>query len=179
VSIEVIERSKAKDEIAEYKMLDELVGKWHPHLKDARIVLAWAKGWKPNVDKLVKLGRAIKCNELGQQLHGYDWVIVLNRTNWTNVDAPFTQAQRRALIDHELCHCQVKRETDGVIALGPQFKDGSRRPVFRVRHHDIEEFIEVFERHGCWKGDLERMLKIIEDNHAAPLLAGRRKKAAE
>lgn len=48
-----------------------------------------------------------------------------------------SDAQRVALVDHELCHCTVNE--DGVPTL---------------LHHDVEEFGQVVERHGLWKPDL-------------------------
>jgi len=64
---------------------------------------------------------------------GYDWIM------WISLEAVdrITPEQLRALIDHELCHCCWKDE------------DGS--PAMRA--HDIEEFGEVLERHGWWRGD--------------------------
>jgi hypothetical protein len=51
-------------------------------------------------------------------------------------------AQREALVDHELCHFQVKTTEDGdeVPYLAP---------------HDLEEFNDVVLRRGLWKPDLQ------------------------
>lgn len=52
-----------------------------------------------------------------------------------------TDSQRRALVDHELCHCGVK-------------DPGADEPEWTLRAHDIEEFKAVIERHGFWKSDV-------------------------
>lgn len=54
--------------------------------------------------------------------------------------------QRRALVDHELCHCVVNLDetTAEVIGLG-------------IRGHDVEEFSCIIDRHGLWGSGLARM----------------------
>lgn len=52
---------------------------------------------------------------------GYDFIITFDVAEWKAL----TEAQRRALVDHELCHCAVGDNG------------------WRVRAHDIEEFRAV------------------------------------
>ncbi len=51
------------------------------------------------------------------------------------------ESQREALIDHELCHFQIKTTEDGdeIPYLAP---------------HDLEEFNDIVRRRGLWKPDL-------------------------
>lgn len=44
--------------------------------------------------------------------------------------------QKRALVDHELCHLRVD--------------DSGGAPVLKMRGHDFEEFTVVIKRHGLW-----------------------------
>ena len=44
--------------------------------------------------------------------------------------------QKRALVDHELCHLKVDLDADV--------------PALKMRGHDFEEFIAVIRRHGLW-----------------------------
>lgn len=61
-----------------------------------------------------------------------DFLIWIAKPSWDN----FTTDQRRALIDHELCHLC--------------YDDGDCSIV----GHDIEEFSAIIERHGFWHMDL-------------------------
>src|SRR6185503_11644455 len=71
-------------------------------------------------------------------------------------DLRVTPEQRRALLDHELCH--GARQHD---AKGEPVYDERGRPVYRLRKHDIEEFTAIVSRHGCYKADLENFAAAI------------------
>ncbi len=131
-----------------YIILSELVEQHHEELHDARIALAWCTSWKPDVDGRVTLGKCVKASDLHRELAPYDFVILLSRAFFE--DALVTDIQRRALIDHELCHGGVKHDPTGE----PEY-DARGRKVFRLRKHDLEEFAVIGERYGCWKKDVE------------------------
>lgn len=62
---------------------------------------------------------------------------------WVNM----TPEQRRALIDHELCHCIVEEDEEtGNTKLG-------------MRGHDIEEFNEIVSRHGFWRPEVQTFVE--------------------
>lgn len=63
------------------------------------------------------------------------FVMEIARDHWE----PATDLQRKALVDHELCHFDVDDETRAL----------------RIRGHDLEEFRAVVARHGLWREDLE------------------------
>lgn len=68
----------------------------------------------------------------------YHFMIVIGRDRWETLE----DAQRRALIDHELCHCVM---------------DGDAP---KMRNHDYEEFAEIIARHGFWREDAgEQMIQ--------------------
>jgi hypothetical protein len=152
-----------------YVILEELVPKYHPHLVKAKIAIAWALSWKPDADDRLVLGKCKKGAELERQMHGYDFVIILNKEKWDNALEKFGNKLKRALIDHELCHAQVATDKYGEVK-----KDEHGRIVYRIRKHDMEEFREIIDRHGIWKSDIALFAKSImekaEEAKKSPLL---------
>jgi hypothetical protein len=131
-----------------YAMCNDLVEAHHEEIINARIALAWALTWKADVDGHVKLGQCKKASDLDRELHPFDFVVLLNAEWWQ--DGRVTDAQRRALLDHELEHATVKLDEDGEPA-----RDSKDRVIYRLRKHDIEEFSSIVARHGTYKRDLE------------------------
>lgn len=66
------------------------------------------------------------------------FVVEISEPVWTILD----DAQRTALVDHELCHCttEIDEKTDEL--------------KLKLRPHDLEEFRQIVERHGLWQPDL-------------------------
>jgi hypothetical protein len=147
-----------------HDILAEVRAENHFDTAAAKIALAWKKGIKPDADMRVVLGFLMRATDLQRELIDYDFVIVLNREVWE--DPEFTQAQKRALLDHEMCHAARCVDEDG-----KPWVDVKGRPVWRTRSHDIEEFDEIVARHGCYKRDLERFAKTIISRKNNPLLA--------
>lgn len=71
----------------------------------------------------------------------YDFLVVLAEDTWIQL----TPSEREALVDHELCHCEY---------------DENSKPV--VRAHDVEEFVEIIERHGFWRPSLRSMALAVQ-----------------
>lgn len=134
-----------------YALLQKLVNSHHEDLNQARIALCWQLTWKPDVDGRVKLGQCRKVGDLEREVKdvaGFDFVILLRRSFWQ--DLRVTDAQRTALLDHELCHARLRYD-----AKGEPVYDERGRLVYRLAGHDIEEFTAIVRRHGCYKADLE------------------------
>jgi hypothetical protein len=150
-----------------YAMLRALIEAHHDDLErtKARIALAYALSWKADVDGRVKLGQCKKASDLDRELHAHDFVILLNAEFWQDGDV--SDDQRRALLDHELMHAQVKLDDDGEYAV-----DTKGRYVFRTRKHDIEEFSDIVRRHGVWKRDLEEFYAALRNGKQARLPLG-------
>lgn len=140
-----------------YALLVELLEAHHTDVAGARFALAWHLGWKRDVDGRVTLGMCHKVSNLDRELHAsaFDFVIILRREYWT--DPLVTELQRRALLDHELCHAAVKVDDHG-----DPLRDECGRVVYRIRRHDLEEFGEIAGRYGCWKRDLETFAKQLD-----------------
>lgn len=146
-----------------HEMLMELIGKHHDHLAEAKIALVWRYDWKPDDDGRIQLGQASKVSDSDKLLHGYDFKILLNFEVCTASD--WSDEKMKALLDHELTHCEVKRGEDEQIV-----RDEHGFPVYRIRKHDVEEFSCIAERHGLWKSDLEKFGEVIAKRNKEPLL---------
>lgn len=140
-----------------YALLRELARAHHEAIASARIALAWQLTWKSDVDGRVTLGQCKKVSDLDRELSdgAYDFVVILRRDFWD--DRYVTDLQRRALLDHELCHCAVKLDEHGEPAV-----DECGRVVYRLKKHDLEEFAAIADRYGCWKRDLAEFARALE-----------------
>jgi len=138
-----------------YAMLDGLIEEHHEHLTNARIALAWNLTWQPDVDGRCTLGKCKRASDLDRELAPYDFVIMLRHEFFENPEV--TDAQRLALIDHELCHAEVALEDNDEPKV-----DTKGRTVYRIRKHDIEEFSSVVARHGIWRRDIEDFAAMLE-----------------
>lgn len=145
-----------------YERLYQCVADHHGDLDrtNVRVALAWATSWKPDVDGRLTLGKCKKASDLDRELAPYDFCILLNQEFWLNPRV--TDAQRQALLDHELMHAAVVYDEDGEIK-----HDERGRACYRIRKHDIEEFADIVARHGCYKRDLEEFARaIVRAEHA-------------
>lgn len=137
------------DHASVYKALDALIKAHHEELATARIALAFCTSWRADPDGRHTIGRCKRASDLDRELAAFDFVILLQQEFWTSPNV--TNAQRDALLDHELCHATVKRDP----VTGDPLEDERGRIVYRLRKHDLEEFAEIAARHGTWKRDLE------------------------
>ena len=136
VSYELIARTDDLFGGPMYGLLDELVTAHHADLTKARIALAWCSSWKEDVDGKVVLGKCRKASDLDRELVAFDFILLLAKWFWRSLQV--TDAQRRALLDHELCHAAVKCDANG-----EPMEDERGRIVYRLRKHDIEEFTQI------------------------------------
>ena len=148
-----------------YLLLEEIVEEHHEELLSAKIVLAWRKSLRADVDGHLILGKCVKASDLQRELIDYDFVILLNKEVWDNPE--FTVDKKKALIDHELCHAAPAEDAE----TGEQKVDEKGRFVWRIRKHDIEEFREIVQRHGCYKNDLEKFAEALLASKQGKLIA--------
>lgn len=140
VNVEIIKRTEGTEAVdGVYGVMDSIIASCRPDLVEVKIGLAWRYGWKPNADGFLKAGLCKKRGDLDRALDSFDFVILLNAEAWPEM----TDAERRRLMHHELCHAQVCVDENGDTK-----HDTGGRPCCRVRRHDIEEFFEVAEQYG-------------------------------
>ena len=123
----------------------EIIALHHPRLE--RVKIAYLFKIKPEAlhppkfprplrnGRKLKLAKCARVSAKWQALmeEGYEFVIEFDAALWEGLDLD----QRRALVDHELCHAGV--DADG----------------YYLRQHDVEEFRDVIQRHGFWKDDIK------------------------
>ena len=77
------------------------------------------------------------------------FVVEISHDYWIS---ELNDAQKRALVDHELCHCRVEVDalTRDIKSLG-------------IVGHDVEEFACVVERHGLWDVGLTTLGQVMSE----------------
>jgi hypothetical protein len=119
------------------EMANDVIAHHHPHLADANFVFLMRSPTAKSKGKAV-LGTAKKATPEHKALYlgEVDFIVTLAGAEWKDM----TNRARRALLDHELCHC-----------VGDSMKGWS------MRGHDVEEFSEIIERHGLWHDELKEL----------------------
>lgn len=165
VAVQLVPEKHAGQITGPYRIMRELIEAHHPQLAEAKIAIAWRFRWRSDADGRIKLGQCKKGSDLDRELHGHDFVILLNHELWNT--SRFTEAQMRALLDHELCHAEVTKDSNGE----PKVDDRGRK-CYRIRKHDVEEFREIVARHGEWKSDIEAFVQAAQSSKGSnrPLL---------
>lgn len=121
------------------EMAQDLINQHHKHLRNARIGFLFREE-APISNGKYTLGKTQKVTDRLKVFMDYDFIIWLAEDKWSELDKP----RKLALLDHELCHCLFDGLTAG------------------MRHHDVEEFVEIIDRHGFWTTDLFRVEQIAK-----------------
>lgn len=139
------------------KVAELLIPEFHPHLVDnIRIDYVFSdkttkKGTKEvwgTMRKISALNAYLASDENSKE-HGVTdsfFVMVISEPVWNNLD----DSQRKALVDHELCHAKVDIDDDGNYKL-------------KIVPHDMEEFQEIVKRHGLWAEDVRAFAAAATD----------------
>lgn len=141
----------------------DLIPKWHADLGDTRIEYVFRDKATMSAGKVV-WGKARKISGLNAYLTAlkveYDdgqlvisdiansedyFVIEIAENVWKLLN----DAEREALVDHELSHCAIEVDDDDKVKLG-------------IRGHTVEEFVGVIERHGLWRDDIKLMARAMQ-----------------
>lgn len=135
---------------------DEIVRSHHPDI--APEMIRWVLRDPPATSKgreVMGTARAISARERAVYGLGELFVVELSRSDADSL----TPRGLRALIDHELCHCQVDIDPE------------TEEPTPRIVAHDVEEFFDVIARHGAWNDDVKQagqQLQLFEDEGVRP-----------
>lgn len=166
--------------MAEYKFHDEaeniansIMERYHPELFNNKVKIAHLVKIKlgeasvsPTGELIVKKKRGRKpSNRQGRKIkmastskvspkmlalaaEDFAFIIEYDPVIWANL----TIEQQTALVDHELSHCGV--DADG----------------YYIKHHDLEEFRAIVERHGFWMPDIKQFANSTEKVFHDPAL---------
>jgi hypothetical protein len=131
-------------EVAE--IAGKLINQHHRALKSAEIEYVFRSEATRKGGKEV-LGKARKVSGLNAFLSPADgpqlFVMEIARDTWEELEPE----QRKALVDHELCHFFVDPETH----------------AYDVLPHDVEEFEAVLKRHGLWAPSVESFSRLAAE----------------
>jgi len=81
-----------------------------------------------------------------QFLSDYDFVMLMHKPTWDTLN----ENQRKALVYHELLHITHTESKDGKI-------------TWKLRRHDIEEFLDVVKEFGSWSEELAVLVSITRE----------------
>lgn len=125
----------------------QIISAHHPWLLEAKIGFIFQDEASTKLGKTV-LGNATKISDK-QRAAGLDldYLITIAKDTWQELSIH----QRKALIDHELCHCDF---TQGYA---------------KMRGHDVEEFYCIVQRYGLWKPDLDIFGSVVSEAIQEPL----------
>lgn len=161
VTVQLLKRMHAGEVTQPYQILEDLLETVHGELQDAKFAIAWRLGWRADANGLLRLGQCRKRSDLDRELDAFDFVILLNKEAWPTLN----DKQKLALIDHEMCHAQIVMDTDGEAKY-----DDRNRLVCRIRKHDVEEFQQIVDRHGCYTQELSKIAQAGINDAKRPLL---------
>ena len=129
------------DEVREIATTD-VIPNYHEELSEADIAYLFVEEIKAK--GRVCFAKTKTASHVERYFGDVDYVMIVNHVEWKG----FNDDQRRALVDHELCHCLVETGDDGELK-------------FKIRGHDLEEFKEIVERHGMWQPDVEEFASVV------------------
>lgn len=119
-------------------LVKEMRVKHYPKFEKAKIVV------------LLRFGKWDKWGEIGivgkkQRVCGIDgdYVLTFNGDAWDHL----SDKQKNALVFHELYHMARKKTKNGI--------------KFKLRRHDVEEFVEVAKRYGSWTPNLKSLQEVL------------------
>lgn len=143
-------------------LFDEVRREYHPELLAADFIILTRSPAAQKGGKAV-FGSVKKASAEAQGLAGQkaDYILTISIEDWNIL----RDRQRRALLDHELSHCQGKEDEEtGAMKWG-------------LVGHDIEEFSAVLKRWGAWSEDIVQVVETLQqlDLFGAPDPAAEKK----
>lgn len=127
----------------------QIINDIRPQLGHVRIAYVFRPEAAISDDKVIA-GMCVRVDDRNRSIHDHDFIIEISKDIWDDATEEF----RRALIDHELGHAGLRADENGDIL----YDEKTNRPKTYIRKHDIEEFSDVFERHGAYHKNLRDFL---------------------
>lgn len=121
-----------------------------PELADLNLCYMWRDEAVSMGEGRVVAGQCVHVSDRDYAIHGHDFLILFARDVWTAADKEFLPA----IVDHELAHVGIRLDEHGDRVVD---EDTGRVKTY-CRHHDIEEFADVLERHGAYHSALRTFL---------------------
>lgn len=127
-------------------ILTKLVAEVYPELQVARIICMFDS--KDVISRGKRVGANIRTVSDLFKATGIeaDFIVTINESYWQGL----RDEHKEALIDHELAHAVVDHTDKGI--------------KYRLKPHDIEDFVSVVKRHGTWTANLEYLENAIAEN---------------
>jgi len=125
------------------------IAEFYPQLDKLNIAFLFNEKARKSGDKLIA-GKCSKVSDREFFLHGHDIIIEIAQ----DIYLGSTIANRQAVMDHELSHIGIKKDKDGFDA----FDKNGRLKVF-INQHDLQEFVEIYERHGKYHEDIKKFVE--------------------
>lgn len=134
-----------KDESGELtQVFTKVINGHFPDLVNVNFLYTWRRSVK-NKEGQTVLGEARKLNSRDRDLFKFDFGIEVWEKWWQQA----SEKDRERLAYHELSHCKLKYDEDGVMF------DEYDRLVLAIEYHNlvVQEFKEVVEKFGMGESD--------------------------
>ena len=125
-----------------YKMLDDLMAKFHQDIQGVIIVIMWRHNLKIDVDGHVQLADISRTADKYRELHEHDFILGLNKDTWSMLD----DSEKRTVMDSQLNRIAISTDQDGE----PKEDDRSRT-VYRTKKEQVtlaDNESTLTRRHG-------------------------------
>ena len=127
------------------KIAKKLIPKYHSQLINCKIAYLFKnKAIKSKGKNVIATAKTIGKDM--QALSGYHFLITTAYPTWKEL----SDAQKLAVVDHELEHCFVEEQDSGEV-------------TYKILPHDVEEFGIIIKRHGLYTTDLARIGRVVVD----------------
>lgn len=135
------------------QIIERMVDRYHPQLRDAKVTIECLMAF-PTTDKNgdssgpalkhqgYPVAASVKVIGLKERTAGRsDVEILIDGEQWDER----SDAEKDALVDHELEHLELKNDKDGALV-----RDDLDRPRLKIRKHDVQVgwFDAIVRRHG-------------------------------
>lgn len=138
------------------KIADEVIEKHLPHLKLLSIEYIFRPEASVSEDR-VTCGMCCRVDDRNWTIHRNDFIIEIAKDVWDEATDEF----KVALVHHELSHCGIRLEEDGI---APRMDEKSGRIRTYCKPHEIEEFEQVLEVHGAYHKKLRDFIDAFGRN---------------